>query len=437
LQGTPDEPRGHRPIRVLFLSISFDPEPGAIRGLPLARWLRDRGYEVEVLTAIPWYPLGRFYPGYRFRWAQREEMDGIRVLRVPLFPSHDSSGAKRIATYASFALSAAVLGMPRVRRPDVVYYFDNLPTTGLVAWMIARVSGARVVQHIADLWPDSVTHSGMLRPPALGRLAERFLHRWCNFLYRRHSRITVLSPGFKRVLVERGVEPSRVDVVYNWADESRFAPAAPDPALAERLGLAGKLNVVYGGNMGPLQGLETVVRAADLLRDLPQVQFVFAGSGPREAEVRALAGELRLPNVRFLGRLPLDEMNALNALADALLVHLLDTPAMHATIPSKTQVALASGRPMLMGVRGDAAELVQRAGAGVAFAPEDPEDLARAVRALVALGAPERAEMGRRGREFYEREVSLAVGGEKMDLLFHEVARRVPPRRRPATAGAR
>src|SRR5687768_10408675 len=104
--------------RALFISISFDPEPGAIRGLPLARWLRDNaGYQVEALTAIPWYPLGRFYPGYRFRFVQREEMDGITVWRVPLIPSHDGSAARRILTYFSFMVSAMMLGLRRVQRP--------------------------------------------------------------------------------------------------------------------------------------------------------------------------------------------------------------------------------------------------------------------------------------------------------------------------------
>ncbi|HET7459704.1 MAG TPA: glycosyltransferase, partial [Longimicrobium sp.] len=187
--------KAERPVRVLFLTITFQPEPGTMHGLPLATWLRDRrGYEVEVLTAIPWYPLGRFYPGYRFRWFQREVMDGVNVMRVPLYPSHDTSAARRIWTYVSFMLAAIFLGIPRIRRPDVVYYFDNLPTTGAVAWLIGKLTGARTVQHIADLWPDTVTESGFVRSPRLKRWMEGVLNGWINFLYRRHALITVLSP---------------------------------------------------------------------------------------------------------------------------------------------------------------------------------------------------------------------------------------------------
>ncbi len=397
--------------RALFLSISFDPEPGAIRGLPLARWLRDNaGYQVEALTAIPWYPLGRFYPGYRFRLIQREEMDGITVWRVPLIPSHDSSAVRRMLTYISFMVSAMLLGLGRVQRPDVIYYFDNLPTTGLVARVLARLTGARTVQHIADLWPEAVMQSGMLRPRIVGKYAERAIDSWCRALYRRHARITVLSPHFKRVLVERGVPESKVEVIYNWADEDRFYPVPRKPELLDRLGLQGKFNVVYAGNMGPLQDLTVILDAAEQLPDGADVQFILAGSGPTEPLLRAEAARRNLLNVRFLGRIPLDEMNDLNSAADALLVHLKNDPAMHGTIPSKLQVSLACGRPVLLGTGGDAAELLKESGAGVVFTPGSGTELAQAVRTLAALSEREREAMGKRGREFYEREFSLHRG---------------------------
>ena len=133
-----DSHRAKRPLRVIFLSITFAPEPGALRGLPLARWLRDRGgYDIKVLTAVPWYPLGRVYPGYRQKLWQWEEMDGISVLRVPIFPSHDQSALRRILTYLSFMCSAALIGVWKIGKADIVYYFDNLPTTGAVAWLIS------------------------------------------------------------------------------------------------------------------------------------------------------------------------------------------------------------------------------------------------------------------------------------------------------------
>lgn len=412
-------PERSRRMRLLFFTITFHPEPGALRGLPLAKRLNESGdFDVTVLTAVPWYPLGRTYPGYRQRAWQWETIDGVRVLRVPIYPSHDSSAVRRIGTYCSFALSALVFGLPRVGRPDAIYHVDNLPTTGLVALLLGRLRGAPVVQHVGDLWPESVTESGMLPRGPVGRAAGRLLRAVCDFVYRRDDHLTVLSPGFERALVARGVAPDRIEVLPNWAEEERFFPVPYDEALAVELGLAGKFNVLYAGNIGPLQELETVVRAAALVRDQSNLQIVIVGSGPREQAVRALAESLGVQNVRFLGRRPIESMNAINALADVLLVHLADRPFLHSTIPSKVQVALVSGKPVLLGVRGDAADLIRQSGGGVAFAPGDPDDLARSLRSLAEMPSSALRQMGERGRAYYHEHLSLELGYHRMAQIF-------------------
>lgn len=410
-----------RPPRILFLSISWDPEPGALRGQPLAKWMSEHGYEVEALTAFPSYPLGKTYPGYKMRPWQWGEIDGIRILRVPLYPSHDSSAVRRIATYVSFMLSAMVFGILQVRRPDIVYYFDNLPTTGVVAWLLSLIYGARTVQHIADMWPDTPIESGMLRQPLAKKGVQSIVGGWCKFLYRRHAKISVLSPGFKRMLLERGVPEEKVVLSYNWADESKFHPAAKDPSLIQELAMEGKFSVVYAGNLGPLQSLDTVIRAAHMLRDRPFLQILIFGTGPSEEAVRQLARELNVTNVRFMGSRPVTQMNAINAVADCLLVILRDMPFMHSTIPSKTQVVLACGKPVLMGVKGDASDLIREARAGIVFEPENPEALAAAIRQLADLPPHELQAMGDRGREYYERTLSFAIGARISQAMFEEV----------------
>ena len=412
-------PERSRRMRLLFFTITFHPEPGALRGLPLAKRLNESGdFDVTVLTAVPWYPLGRTYPGYEQRAWQWETIDGVRVLRVPIYPSHDSSAIRRIWTYCSFALAALVFGLPRVGRPDVIYHVDNLPTTGLVALLLGRLRGAPVVQHVGDLWPESVTESGMLPRGPVGRTVGRLLRAVCDFVYRRDDHLTVLSPGFERALLERGVAPERIEVLPNWAEEERFFPVPYDEALAVELGMAGKFNVLYAGNIGPLQELETVVRAAALVADHPNLQIVIVGSGPREQAVRALAESLGVRNVRFLGRRPIESMNAINALADVLLVHLADRPFLHSTIPSKVQVSLVSGKPVLLGVRGDAADLIRQSGGGVAFTPGDPEDLARSLRSLAEMPSSALRQMGERGRAYYHEHLSLELGYRRMAQIF-------------------
>ncbi|HEX6747034.1 MAG TPA: glycosyltransferase family 4 protein [Longimicrobium sp.] len=413
-----------RKPRVIFVTMTFDPEPGNIRGLPLARWLAGRGYEVRVLTAFPNYPVGRLYPGYRMRPWMREVMDGVPVLRVPIYPSHDTSALRRIWTYLSFALSAATLGVALVGRGDLVYLYDPPPTNGLSALILKLLWRAPVVHHIGDLWPESATDSGFLPQGRVNRLIKSVLGAYCRFLYRRADVITVLSPGFKRILMERGVPEAKLRVVYNWADEETFRPLERDQALAAELGMTGRFNFVFAGNLGYFQGLDTVIRAAAMVRDDPRIQVVVVGTGALEGELKALAAELRADNVRFVARREIWEMPRINALADVLLVHLKDFPFMAVTIPSKTQVSLASGRPVLLGARGDVADLVENAGAGVVVPPEDPAAMAAAMRRMAALPAGELERMGGRGREYYLEHLSLDVAGREMDQIFEVLARR-------------
>jgi glycosyltransferase involved in cell wall biosynthesis len=351
-------------------------------------------------------------------------MDGVPVVRVPLYPSHDTSPIRRIANYGSFALAAATIGAASVRRADVGFVYHPPPTVGLPAIVLRLLRGIPFVYHIADMWPESVVESGFVASPRARRIAERLIGAWCNVVYERAAAITVLSNGFKRLLVERGVPAEKIHVVYNWTDEEAFRPVPRDERLAAELGLDGGFNVIYAGNLGVFQGLGAVIDAAVRLRDVPDIRFVFVGTGQEEQALRERAAAVGATNVRFLGRRQFWEMPEINALADALLVHLRDLPFFAATVPSKTQVSLASGRPVIMAVRGDAAEIVERAGAGVVCTPEDPEAIVQAVLSLYRRSAADRDAIGARGRAYYLEHMSLDRGGRQMDALLRAVARR-------------
>ena len=409
--------------RVVFVTITFHPEPGALRGLPLATALRDRfGWDVEVITAVPWYPLGAPYPGYALHPYQLEVVDGIPVHRFWIHPSHDRSAARRIVTYLSFMCSTLALAAFRVRRAPVIYHVDNQPTTGITVAWLRLLWGARVVQHIGDLWPDTVMASGMVgRGPLLGWL-EGALHLLMRGIYATNDTITVITEGFRRTLVERGVPSSKVRILPNWAEEDRLRPVAPSPSLRRELDLEGRFVVLYAGNMGPLQSLEVTLDAAEQLRDRPEVCFVLIGSGPSRPALEAEVARRNLgAQVRLLPPRPVSDMPALNALCDALLVHLKDEPFLHETVPSKTQVSLYAGRPILMGARGEAARIVRDAAAGFVFSPEHGDELAAAVRALADLDPLERAAMGQRGQAYYAAHLSLENGAQVMHEIFSEL----------------
>ena len=397
----------------------FDPEPN-VKGLSFMRELSRRGHEVEVLTGFPNYPGGKLYPGYRVRPWQREIMDGITVNRVALYPSHDGSALRRIANYASFALAQSLVGPLLVRKPDVVYVYHPPATIGLPAMVLRALLGCPVVYDIQDLWPDSVASSQMVGSPWV----IKALDRWCRLVYSRVDRIVVLSPGFRRTLIERNVPDEKIDVIYNWADEAALRGCRGDEALAGQLGMAGRFNVVFAGTMGIVQALDAVLETArTCAASLPDVQFVFVGGGTDKARLEERARELRLPNTLFLPRQPTAAIGAVLSLADGLLVHLKDDPLFRITIPCKTQACLAVGRPILMAVAGDAADLVEQSGAGLTCPPEDPLALADAVRQLRAMDPSQRAAMGNRGKQFYDERLSLPSGVGKFERVFEAALR--------------
>jgi glycosyltransferase involved in cell wall biosynthesis len=342
-------------------------------------------------------------------------MDGIRVNRVALYPSHDKSAWRRIANYLSFAVMAAVVGPFLVKRPDVIYVYHPPITVGLPAVVLGWLKRAPFVYDIQDLWPDTVAVSGMMRDG----WALRLVGWWCGFVYRRARQLVVLSPGFKRVLTGRGVAAERIDVIYNWCDEEMMRPVAPDTQLAVQFGLGEGLKVMFAGTMGVGQGLDTVLDAARICRDrVPGAQFVFVGGGIDRDRLMARARQMGLGNALFLPRQEMREMGRVLALADVLLVHLRDEKLFRITIPSKTQAYLAAGKPVLLAVRGDAEDLVEESGGGVVCEPEDAESMAEAVESLARMSREERRDMGSAGRAFYRERLSLESGVTQFERVF-------------------
>jgi len=404
-------------MKILIFTQWFDPEP-TFKGLLFAKELVARGFQVQVLTGFPNYPGGKVYPGYRIRPWMRERMDGIEILRVALYPSHSKSGIHRAFNYLSFALSAAIVGSALIRKPDVIYVYHPPMTVGFAAAVIGFFRRAPFVVDIQDLWPDTVAVSGMMS----NSLALGVLSNLCNFVYRCAKHITLLSPGFKQALIDRGVPSDKIDVIYNWCDETAMKPTN---GPATRLGSADRFSILFAGTMGFAQDIDSVLQAAEICRTVtPDAEFLFMGGGVDRGRLERMAEEMRLENVRFFPARPMHAMGSVFKGVDALLVHLKDEPLFRITIPSKTQAYLAAGKPILMGVRGDAADLVQRSQSGILCEPGNPESIAAAVKQLVDGGPQRAAAMGKSGREFYERELAISTGVERFARVFEKAANR-------------
>jgi colanic acid biosynthesis glycosyl transferase WcaI len=404
-------------MRILMVTQWFTPEP-AFKGLPFAKALADRGHEVQVLTGFPNYPGGKVYPGYRIRLIQRETIEGVSIIRVPLYPSHDSSAVRRILNYVSFAVSATLIGLIAIRKADVMYVYHPPATVSLPAMVIGWIRRIPYVYDLQDLWPDTLAATGMVN----SRFVLGLVSAWCNLTYRSAAKVVVLSPGFKKTLVHRGVPDTRLEVIYNWCDEDKISLGQRNQEIEGPLGSPDLFNVVFAGIMGKAQGLDTVLEAAALLGEkLPNVRLVFVGGGVDADRLKQVAEAKKLSNVLFLPRRPVSEIGEILTKADVLLVHLKKDPLFTITIPSKIQAYLAAGRPILVGVEGDAAELIRNSRSGAAYDPASAASLAEAVELLYKMPKASLEEMGKNGHRFYVDELSLSRGVDRFESVFQSI----------------
>jgi colanic acid biosynthesis glycosyl transferase WcaI len=401
-------------MRILILTQWYPPEP-ALLMQEMAQTLIKRGHQVTVMTGFPNYPSGKVYPGYRLRLRQRETISGVPVVRIPLCPDHSRSGLRRAINYISFAMATSLLGPLLADRPDVLFVYHPPLTVGLPAYVLSRLWRVPFVYQIQDMWPETLRATGMLN----NKYSLKWVGDFAKWVYARAQEICVISPGFQANLIQKGVPAEKIHVISNWVDTTTHYPEKHNMALAKKLGLAGRFNIMFAGNMGEAQGLETVLNAAELLRDLNEVQFVFVGDGVALPHLRQVAESQHLINVIFLGRYPGHMMPSLYALADVLLVHLKDDPLFRITIPHKIFTYMASGKPILAAIHGDAVDVVTQMDAGIPCAPQNPQAIAAVVRQFFEMTDVQREDMGARGlvavQTKYSRE---ALVGEIETLLL-------------------
>ena len=414
---TPDHPTQRPDRRVLFFTQWFDPEP-AMRGAHFVRQLaRDCG-PVEVITGFPNYPGGKIYPGYKIRPRQSEQHEGFSLRRLPLYPSHNNRALHRIANYLSFAISVFVYALFALRRANVVYVYHPPLTVGLAVALANLVHRKPLVLDIQDLWPDTLSATGMIN----NARALALVGGAANWLYRRATRIIVLSPGFRTRLIERGVRADKLAHIYNWApDEGAVQQAAESEAVYTLP--QDRFNILYAGNMGPAQGLLSLLPAiASLQAAGARVHFSFVGGGLQVEEIRAFAAEHGLDNLTLHPPVPHEQIGAVLQQADALLVSLNRDPLFEITIPSKLMSYLNAGKPIIGALSGDAKALITLADAGIPVVSEDAASFEAAVLALAGLEAHALKALGANARSYYENHLSMAAGTRRIADVLRSVA---------------
>lgn len=406
-------------MKILFIKQLFNPEPTA-KSLDFALELKKRGHSVQVLTGFPSYPKGKIYEGYKQRLWRREVMQGIDIIRVPIYPSQSDNGLKRMLHYLSYAFSASVLGPFLVRKPDVAFVYQGAIPVGIPATVFKWFRGVPFVYDINDLWPETVAVSGMMQNKTLLKIIDA----WCKFNYKRASKITVATPGFRQRLIDNGVSSDKVIFVPNWSRD-KYSTETLSDHLKERYFPKEKFHVLYAGNLGVVQALDIVIEAARELRTegVLSIQFTLLGGGADETRLKKLKEKYKLDNVQFIDRVDGSEVVKYLNTADALLVHLKNTDLFEITIPSKILSYLRTGKPILMGLKGNAAEIIESSGAGLLFEPQDVADFKQKMLRLYSLSKEQRNTMGQSGIDYYNKNLSISASTDKLEKSFIEISK--------------
>ncbi len=369
-------------MHILFLSDNFPPEVNA----PASRthehckeWVAA-GHQVTVITCAPNFPKGRVFDGYRNALWQSEWIDGIRVLRVWSYITANEGFVRRVLDYQSFMLTATLASL-FVRKVDVVVGTSPQFFTACAAWMVGGLKRRPWVFELRDLWPESIKAVGAMKNSA----AIRWLEKLEMFLYRRASRIVTVTHSFRRTLGARGIDTDKIDVITNGVDIGRFSPRPKDAALLGELGFEGKFVAGYIGTHGMAHALETLLQAAHRLQALPggqTIRLLLLGDGARKAALQAQAAQLGLRNLVFVDSVPKDQVARYWSALDVSIIHLRRTELFTTVIPSKMFECMGMGLPLLHGVAGESAEIVEREGVGRVFEPENVDQLVQHLLAM-------------------------------------------------------
>ncbi|WP_166359126.1 glycosyltransferase family 4 protein [Pseudomonas akapageensis] len=408
-------------LRVLVVTQYFWPENMRINDL--VRDFSAKGHDVTVLTGLPNYPEGEVFEAYRSNPGEFQSYAGAKVIRVPLIP-RGKRAIRLVLNYLSFFLMASTLGVFKLRgkKFDAIFVYAVSPIMAAIpAVVIGRLKRAPVFVWVLDLWPETLKAVNVIHAPKLLGLVGNLV----SWIYNRTDYLLLQSHGFfenVRKYCTKEIAAERLVYFPSWAEDDFSAPASLGAALIEHD--PSVFTVVFAGNLGEAQDFPAVLDAAQALQGQVAVRWVIVGDGRMSEWLEEQVRSRGLDNVYLLGRHPLESMPGLFAQADALLVSLRTNEVFEKTIPGKVQAYLASGRPILAMINGEAARVIQESKAGFACDSGDAQGLAHITLKLAMTSADQRQQMGEAGRQYYHQQYSKPVLLARLENLFREATLR-------------
>ena len=392
-------------MRILFISNNYPPEvnaPATRLSEHAKHWVKD-GLDIEVLTSAPNFPEGKVYEGYENKFIH-EEVNGVKVTRVPMYVSANEGILKRTLSFVTFMISTRWYAGRLQQKPDVVVSTSPQFFAGIAGYLMARYHRVPFILEIRDLWPESIVAVGAMKRNAIIRFFESIEL----FLYKNADHIVALTNAFKRFIAAKGIPEEKITVLKNGADLEVWnepLDQAKLHAMRKEYGLEGKFVASYVGTIGMAHRADVLLEAAQRCSD-PDIVFMIVGTGAQRKMLEERQAQLQLPNFRLIDKVPRSEVPYLLALTDASVVHLKASDLFKTVIPSKIFEAMATQTPIILGVEGESKEIVEEAGAGIPIPPENVDAL---VEAVVKLKTDSElyTEIGRSGykhvHEYYDR----------------------------------
>ncbi|MCB0346848.1 MAG: glycosyltransferase family 4 protein [Bdellovibrionales bacterium] len=414
-------------MRILFFSHYYPPENNApaVRTAAHCRAWAAEGHDVTVVTCAPNHPRGELFPGYKNKFFQQETVDGVKVVRVYSYLAANEGTFRRILNFVSYMVSAVVASF-FLRRADVVIATSPQFFCGWAGVFARLIHRAPFILEIRDIWPESIVAVGAMK----NRFIIRLLETLERIMYWSATKIVTVGKGYKSQLCARGVPEKKISIVYNGADLDLFQQG--DPAeFALPFPSTVKFICTYVGTVGMAHGLSVALEAALKLREegRSEIGFAIVGDGAERSNLEAEARRLGLSNVVFTGQVPRTAIPSILRQSSCCLVHLKNTQLFTTVIPSKIFEMLAAEKPIIIGVRGEAREIVEAANAGVFMTPGSATELAT-IAAKLSSDSELLARLGSSGKSFVEQEFSREHFANEYLHLIESLSRRGSGRRR-------
>lgn len=402
-------------MKILFLTQYCPPEVGAPQNriFEMAKHLKKFGHEITILTAMPNYPKGEIFDGYKGKKLVKEEIDGISIVRTSIYTSKEKTFTKRLRNYLSFTFSSVFTGAKNVGDQDVVIVESPPLFLGWSGYVISKKKKAEFIFNVSDLWPESAVKLDMLHNKMLINMSTK-LEEFC---YRKAAAVTGQTQGIVDNIVSRGFDKNKVHLITNGIDTELFKPENRDEKLREEWGIKDKFAVCYAGIHGIAQGLEVIINAAEILKEHENIQFVFVGEGPEKQKLINMVHEKGLNNVAFIGLQPKKNMPKIVASMDAAIIPLKKLDIFKGALPSKIFETLSSETAIVLSAEGEAERLIKSANAGIVVEPENSKKMADAI--LKLYENPElRDELGKNGRKYAIENYSRVNITKKMEKIL-------------------